>query len=225
MAYYDIYRATVVRNPSITDPRTTVKIVTLMDDIPDADLPKYPSFFANQLLNLPINSTVWCICNDTFDIGYVLGVSNIFSDAMANYNNYSSIKNSFTKILGNTLAGIEIGLPAFQDLYFTYVDNHILEAISTDKGIKITYHSDGGLFVIGPAGVIMSYSGGLISIGKNPTDGSSEINISATSIRLNGKVSMGNGLKNMYVLASKSKDAFVSLSDGSVARSSDSVVI
>jgi hypothetical protein len=226
MSYYEIYRATVVQNPSITDPRTTVRILTLMDGITDAKvLPKYPSFFANKLFNFQTGSTVWCLCNDTFDIGYVIGPSNVFSDAIDSYVNYSNVKDSFTKILQNTLSGIEVGLPNFSDLHFTYVDNNIMEAVSTKTGIKITYHSNGAMFVVGPVGIIMSYSDGLISLGKNTSSGSSEINITAKDIRLNGNVSLGTGTKKMYVLASKSKDAFISLSDGSIAKSSDSVVI
>jgi hypothetical protein len=226
MAYYELYRASVVKNPTTEDPRTVVRVLGLMDDIAkDTDLPKYPSFFANRLFNLPLKSIVWCVCNDTFDIGYVLGPSNVFSEAVKDYSSYSTIEESFLNVLKNSLSGIKLGLPNFQDLYFSYVDNNIIEAISTKTGLKITYHSNGALFMVGPVGIVMSYANGLISIAKNATNGTSEINISADSIRIKGAVSLGTGPNKMYVLASKTKDAYVSMSDGSVARSSDSVVI
>jgi hypothetical protein len=223
---YNLYRATVVEQPTIDDPRTTVKIATLMDNIEDlAVLPKYPSFYSYQLLNYPMGSMVWCVCNDTFDIGYVLGTSNIFSDTLTKYLNYSKIESNFKDIAKKTIAGINIGLQKFKDLLFLYVDANLMETIDTSTGTKIIYHSTGSLFVIGPYGIFSSFGNAIISISKNPSNGKDQIILSADTIRLNGKVALGNGNKSGYVLTSKTPGVRSALNDGSIVISSDSVVV
>jgi len=222
---WNIYKATVMSQASLKDPRVIVKIMTSMDDIDDISvLPRFPAFFADQFLNYPVGSAVWCLSNDDFDLGYVLGLTNVFSEAITDYTSYSRLESSFDSLIGKAVDGVDIGIPKFRNLVFSHVDQNLIEAFDTETGSKIIYHSTGSCFVIGPYGISMAYGKGLISLTKNKSSGKEQIVLSADSIRLNGKVSLGTGDKQSYVLGTSSKGTSISLNDGSVVFSSDMVV-
>jgi hypothetical protein len=213
---YVINRAVVVSTCTIKDPRLTVRILSLMDEITDVNvLPKYPSFFKNKIINFPVGSFVWVITTDDFYLGYVLGESNIFTEDATKYIQL----NTRITDLNKETTKIGAGFLDSTSLNFLYVDNNVIEAIDTSNGIKFTYNSSGSLSLQSDRGIFFKFGNSFFSISND------EILIKSKSISLSGKVQMGTKSGGRYVLGSSSPNVSYKIGDGAVLISTGDVVI
>lgn len=92
-----LYIAKIVGTSSSDDSRLQVRVLPHMKDLEDMDCPKWPFFFKDELYTGRKNELVWCICDDHFNVGFVLGPANYYA-------NYSSEYDSFTKNKGTSSA-------------------------------------------------------------------------------------------------------------------------
>jgi len=216
MSEYILSRATVIANGSEQDPRTTIRIDLLMDEIKDETvLPKYPSFSGSKILSFVIGTKVWVVSTKDYYIGYIIGKSNIFSETAADYEDFSSRLAAINN-MSITIGG---GYQTFSDLHFLYVDKNLIEAVNVKTGSRISYHSNGSLFIQSTAGFYMSQGESVIEMANN------EIILKADTISLNGRVALGNGNMSNYVLSTTSPGLTFVMNNGSIATSSEDVII
>lgn len=200
-----LYIAKVVGTSKQNDSRLQVQIIPYMEKI-DTDLcPKWPFFFKDELYSGKEGDMVWCICNDDFSTGYVLGIANFntnvsetFEKAIHPYTkkeiplspSYSSFEEG-----ESTLQKVAVSLSghtlSFSDLKALYWDSNCIHFIDRNSGSFILAFSYGSL-------MIMSSSLFAIHIGPEGSGpslkmDSSGVSISGDDIKLQAEhIGLGN---------------------------------
>lgn len=218
---YVLNRAKVMTPGTSKDPRLTVRILGLMDDITDPMvLPKYPSFFKNQRPNFPIDTIVWVLSTDDFYLGYVLGSANIFSEDITKFNppGTKTIEDVF-KTVNDLTSKCGAGFFNSDKMNFLYVDNNIIEAIDYETGTKLTYHSSGNILIQSERGFFMKMGKSLFSLNEY------QINLKADIINMAGEITLGKKGGSRYIVGSPTKNAVFKMADGAVLMTSGDVLI
>lgn len=184
---FKLYKAEVVSPGKPEDPRLTVRIVPHMVDISDESvLPKFPPFLKNHIPNFPVKTILWVISDEQFLVGYILGPTNVFSEFPDNYLNLK--KQMYTMNQVSLSAGS--GFHSYEDLYITYVDSNLIEAVDLQDGTRLIYHSSGSFYSQGPRGIYIKY-------------GVSTIEILPESISLKSKTITLSALENIVLSSEK----------------------
>ena len=89
-----LYIAKVVGTSSSDDSRLQVRVLPCMEDLEETDCPKWPFFFKDELYTGKKNELVWCICDDHFNVGFILGPANYYANYSSNYDTYTQNKGS-----------------------------------------------------------------------------------------------------------------------------------
>ena len=199
---YGLYLAEVVGVCNDDDDRLQIKILPQMEGISDSMCPKWPYFFRGEVLTGKIGELVWCICDNEFNIGYVLGLANYntYTDdnftttkdrttqetinlSIPNENLKEKIQDASLKILGTTLS--------FQNVKVTYWDENSIHMVERSSGGIIAAFAVGSLFVMRPDEFVV-HIGGSNSNSTFKID-SKTIGFQSENIKLQGdNVGLGN---------------------------------
>lgn len=175
---YNIYLAKVVGECTEKDSRIQVRITPNMDGIPEAMCPRYPYFFKDELLTGNVDDLVWCICDDEFSSGYILG--------LANYNSYSEENETFEEhsipvelqqTISDTFVELKASQISFKNIKVTHWNRNSIHFVERKTGGVIIAYDTGTLYILRPTEFIMKI-------------GSSSIKVDADGISL-----AGNALK------------------------------
>ena len=143
------------------DTRLQVKILPQMEDIADTECPKWPFFFKDEVFTGKADDLVWCISDDDFNIGYVLGPANYNTycdedyDTTNNPFNNDKIYLSFPGDLLNNISTSEF-YPAqegisFNNIKVTYWDKDCIHFVERSTGGSIIAYSSGSFLIMRPS--------------------------------------------------------------------------
>ena len=156
---YGLYIAKIVGVCSSTDNRLQIRILPQMSTLDENLCPKWPSFFKDELYTGLKGDLVWCICDDEFNNGYVLG--------LANYNTYGD--DEYSQITSeNKTINLSIPKEELQDKIQDYSVKLLAQKLDfTD--IKVTYWGDSSIHFIerSTGGFIIAFSSGSMLIMRN----------------------------------------------------------
>ena len=157
-----LYIAKVVGTSKNNDNRLQVQIIPHMEGIPTELCPKWPFFFKDELCSGKSGDMVWCICDDNFTIGYILGIANfttfVSEDFESTYHPYNKSKVSLSLPYSDfedgesTLQKASIKLKGetlnFSDYKALYWDSTCIHLIDRTSGSFIIAYSSGSLFIM-----------------------------------------------------------------------------
>jgi hypothetical protein len=180
-----LYRGKVTTPATAKDNRIQVQVLPHMSEIEQRDLyPFYPPFFKNEFIQTAKDDIVWLYCTEDFTIGYILGLASRFSydDSPIYYSKLETLINKLNDIEMN----YGLGLTSVDLLHCTYWDDNVINFVNKKTGSIGNLHSSGALHMV-------SGKGSIVDIVNNSIVyvGSDEVSLTAPTIRLNGKVVLG----------------------------------
>lgn len=199
---YGLYLAKIVGVCSNTDSRLQIKILPQMESISDDMCPKWPYFFRDEILTGAAGDLVWCICDNEFNNGYVLGLANYntYSDdayetskdrdtnkdiylSLPDENLKKKIQDASIKLLGSTLS--------FQNVKVTHWDTNSIHMVERDTGGFVIAFAVGSMFIMRPQEFIVHIGGA--TTGTSFKMDAETIGLKAENIKLQSeKVGLGS---------------------------------
>lgn len=188
---YGLYIGRVVGVASSTNSRLQVRILPHMETLEAADCPIWPSFFRDELYTGKENELVWCICDDEFNNGYVLGLANY---AAYSEDDYSTLTRGSTTIplsipkesLQDKISDVTAQLlgerVVFSDIKVTYWDSNCIHFIERSTGGTIIAYSSGSILIMRPTQFYVHIGG--ISNGTSLKIDSTGVSVSGSAIKL-----------------------------------------
>ncbi len=152
---YGLYIAAIIGVCSNTDSRLQVRILPQMTDIDASECPLYPYFFKDELFTGKEGDLVWCICDNEFNIGYILG--------LANYTTYTDDTYTTTSI-GNK--DINLSLPVDLKNKINQAGINLRGKALDFNDIKVTHWNDTSIHFVerSTGGLIIAYAVGSMLI-------------------------------------------------------------
>lgn len=190
---YGLYMAEIVGVSAKDNTRLQVRVLPDMNGLIKDYLPIWPSFFKHQALTGKIGDLVWCVANEEFTTGYVLGYVNSFTWG----GTYK--EDSLTKDFLDTLDDIHVELRGlvlnYRDIIVTYWDSSCIHFIERSTGGSISAFTSGTLSIVRPTEILQSVErGASVRINKE------EVVISGQTIRLDGNVRLGTNPKGKVLV-------------------------
>jgi hypothetical protein len=190
---YGIYIAEIAGVSAKDNTRLQVRILPGMETLPKEYLPIWPSFFKHQAITGKVGSLVWCIANEEYTVGYILGYVNSFTWA----GTYA--EDSLSKSLLDKLDSIHVNLRGtvlnYRDIIVTYWNDNCIHFVQRSDGSTIVAYTSGTLSVTRPTEILQSVQNGAsVRINRD------EVVISAGVIRLAGKVRLGENPKGQVLV-------------------------
>jgi hypothetical protein len=184
MTQYNLYRAEIEGKREESN-RYLLRVLPHMADFPDAQLlPDFPNFFQNEQPAYNRGDKVWIICEEDFQIGYVLGLCE------------PSIGSSYISIMKNiNEAEEEAGFPPsapsnisfYQQLevaldFFNRSNNQCGRILT--NGVVILYGFDGSFFIKNPGSAMLFSADGRVTIKtKDVEEDFKNVNIKAQEVQ------------------------------------------
>lgn len=223
---YGLYIASIVGVCTSEDSRLQVRILPQMTDISSERCPRFPYFFKDELFTGKNGDLVWCVCDDEFNVGYILG--------LANYNTYTD--DTFTTTTkGNTT--INLSLPTdlkesvkntclalkgetldFTDLKVTHWNDTSIHFVERNSGGFIIAYSTGSILIMRPTEFFVHIGPGKVDSGSSFKLDLNGVSFAGSSIKLeseqiglgkspSGKVLVTNGASAEAATTSKYVEA------------------
>lgn len=157
---YGLYIAKIVGVNTSADNRLQIRILPQMANLEESMCPKWPSFFKDELYTGRNGDLVWCVCDDNFDNGYVLGLANYAAYGDDAYSTITINKEEIPLSIPKEglqdkiseasvqLLGKRINL---QDVKVTYWDSNSIHFIERSTGGFIIAYSVGSLLIMRPS--------------------------------------------------------------------------
>ena len=174
---YGLYIGRVVGVASNTNSRLQIRILPHMETLEAADCPIWPSFFRDELYTGKENELVWCICDDEFNNGYILGLANYAAYSEDDYNTLT--RGSTTIPLSIQLLGERV---VFTDIKVTYWDSNCIHFIERSTGGTIIAYSSGSILIMRPTQFYILIGG--VSNGTSLKIDSTGVSMSGSEIKL-----------------------------------------
>lgn len=216
MDNYGLYIAKVVGTSSDEDSRLQVKVLPFMEDIEDGSCPKWPFFFKDELYSGKANELVWVVCDDHFNIGFILGPTN--------YTTYISGEYSSTTINGNKVTlsisqknlldaitksakvtgALAIGGDSNSnfsttDMKVSYWSSSCIHFVDRKNGGLVIAYSNGSILVMSPSKFFVHI--GSSSRGATIKMDSEGFNVCGSSVKLQGDyVGLGKSPKGKILV-------------------------
>ena len=209
MGSLSFYRAQII-SQVLNEGKFKVRILPHMIEIRDEELPIWPMFFKRELsINKP-GAYVWCLCNEDFTIGYIIGEANDFSN--------SPIQNLESLINGHLQNVIKSGgtINKFEDLKVYHIDDAFFEYVNITTGQKGQVNSDGAVQFMEGKKIIFSIGNSLVSLEPDL------ITISSKKVRFEGDIALGQGAGG--VVTSTDYGNIITLPSGQVLNVSEKIV-
>lgn len=166
----NLYLAKIVGCGKEGDNRLQIRVLPYMDDsteIGDDQCPKWPFFFKDELYIGTYGELVWCIGDDHFNVGYVLGPANYYTNYSSSYstatkNNkevilspsqeklLSTISNNITKVGASNMGAESSDNFSMNNMKVTFWSDSCIHFIDRDNGGFIIAYSSGSLLVMTP---------------------------------------------------------------------------
>ncbi len=203
MTEYILYRAKIEGNRSSQN-RFPVRILPDMADIQEKEnLPDYPCFFSTEQYAYTEGDVVWAICDEDFQIGYILGPCEP---------SIGSGYEPFLRRINDVEKQAQLPMSAPENLTFTQIMDVALDFYNRankqcgrilTNGAVIIYGFDGSIYVQNPQANIMFTKEGNVSIKAkalsqeitnmdvHATEVKEAFNTLATTVDGNAKVSVG----------------------------------
>ena len=190
---YGIYIGEIAGVSAKDNTRLQVRILPGMETLPKEYLPIWPNFFKHQAITGKVGSLVWCIANEEYTVGYILGYVNSFTWG----GTYA--EDSLSKSLLDRLDNIHVNLRGtvlnYRDIIVTYWNENCIHFVQRSDGSSIMAYTSGTLSVVRPTEILQSVQNGAsIRINRD------EAVITAGVIRLAGKVRLGENPKGKVLV-------------------------
>lgn len=190
---YGLYMAEIAGVSAKENTRLQVRILPDMASINKEYLPIWPSFFKHQALTGKPGDLVWCVANEEFTTGYILGYVN--SITWGGTYKEDSLSKSFLDNLDDIHVELRGLVLNYRDIIITYWDSSCMHFIERSTGASISAFSSGTLSIVRPNEILQSVEkGGSVRINKD------EVVISAATIRLAGDVRLGSNPKGKVLV-------------------------
>lgn len=198
---YAIYIAKIEGAATKGDSRLRVRVIPHMEGIAVDKLPSWPHFFRDKMITGTTFTTqpadyVWVIANEDFSIGYVLGLTNMFSFG-ASYGESSlsgtlmdAVSDAHIRLNGTTLS--------FNDTLITYWDGNSVHFVERSTGSYYIAFRNGTLHTVCNDKIACKVGASMFKITED------EIQMSAKNIRLNGEVRLGSNPKGKIMVSNGS---------------------
>lgn len=185
---YGLYIAEIAGIAAADNTRLQVRILPGMEGIAKEFLPIWPSFFKHQAITGKIGSLVWCVANEEFTTGYILGYVNSFT--WSGTYKEDSLSASLLDKIDNAHVTLRGTLLNYRDIIVTYWDDSCIHFTQRSDGASIIAYTSGTISVIRPTEILMTVgNGSSILINKE------DVVITAKNIRLAGKIRLGDNPK------------------------------
>jgi len=181
---YSLYIAKIEGVASAGNTRLQVRVLPHMESLDKDYLPIWPFFFGYQAITGKAGELVWCIANDEFTAGYVLGFVNSYTWS-GSYEE-SSIPQSLYDRIDDIHVELRGKLLNYKDIIVSFWNDTSIHFVDRSTGAHITAFTSGTLSIVRPEEIIMAV-GGTSMINMN----SEEIVITAKKVRLSGEVRLG----------------------------------
>lgn len=180
---YSIYLARIEGPITNSDSRLMVRVLPEMEDINPDQLPRWPSFFRNELLTGKPGALVWVISNEEFTTGFVLGYANFYT--WRDDYGEASIPKDLYDALDNANINLKGKVMNFADSQVTFWNENTLHFVERSSGSSIVAYSNGTIHAIRPEVVEIIVGSSVLQIKEE------EIIISAKNVRIEGEVKLG----------------------------------
>lgn len=225
-----LYIAKVVGTSKDDDSRLQVQIIPHMEGISTDLCPKWPFFFKDELYTGQSGDMVWCICDDNFTTGYILGIANFttfvseeFKEGYHPYNKTKvplSLSHSDFEDSQSNIQKIAVKLQGevlnFSDLKALYWDDKCIHFIDRSSGSFVMAFTFGSVLIMGPS--VFAVHIGPANAGSFLKLDSEGFNIKSDSVKLqsdniglgtnpSGKVLVTNGVDAAAAYTSKVVEA------------------
>lgn len=191
---YGLYIAEIVGVAAKDNTRVQVRITPGMEGIAKEYLPIWPSFFKHQAITGKVGELVWCVANEEFTTGYILGYVNSFTWG-GTYKD-DSLTESFLDRIDDVHVTLRGAVLNYRDIIVTYWNENCIHFIQRTDGSTIIAYTSGTLSIVRPTEILQSVqNGGSLRISKD------EAVITAKTIRLAGKVRLGENPKGNVLVS------------------------
>lgn len=157
---YGLYIAKIVGVSTQSDSRLQLQILPQMSSLDTSICPKWPFFFKDELFTGKYGDLVWCICDDSFNNGFVLGLANFGAYGEDYYETCNlgsqkiplslpyedlqeKISSTSVELLGQRIS--------FQDIKITHWNETSIHFIERSTGGFIIAYAVGSLLVMRPS--------------------------------------------------------------------------
>ena len=214
-----LYIAKVVGTSTAEDSRLQVKVLPFMEDLASASCPKWPFFFKDELYSGKSGELVWCICDDHFNVGFILGPANYYTNYSSEYSTAAKDNKEITlsiseskllnviydnarKVGATVIGGDSSSNFTITNMKVTYWDSSCIHFVDRTNGGSIIAYSSGSLLVMTPSEFFVHIGAATDSATgttlKINTDG---ISLMGSSIKLQGEeVSLGKNPKGSVLV-------------------------
>lgn len=157
---YGLYIAKIVGVCTSSDSRLQIQILPQMSSLDTTICPKWPFFFKDEAFTGKYGDLVWCICDDEFNNGFVLGLANFgaYGDdyyetynlgsqeiplSIPNENLQEKISSAAVELLGQRIS--------FQDIKVTHWNETSIHFVERSTGGFIVAFAVGSLLIMRPS--------------------------------------------------------------------------
>ena len=196
-----LYIAKVVYTSADEDSRLQVKVLPYMEDIPDSSCPKWPFFFKDELYSGRADELVWVVCDDHFNIGFILGPANYTTYVSGDYStatkdnktitlsvsqkNLLDAINTSAKAVGALAIGSESsGNFTTTDMKVSYWSDSCIHFVDRNNGGLVIAYSNGSIMVMSPSKFFVHI--GSSSSGATIKLDSSSFSVCGSSVKIQG---------------------------------------
>jgi hypothetical protein len=200
---HNLYIAKIEGTSPKNDSRLQVRILPHMEGLENGMLPIWPFFFANQTITGKAGELVWCIADDEFRAGYILGHAGMYSWE-GDYSS-SSLPDSLLTKLQDSIVEISGQLLYFKNLIVTFWNDKSLHFVEKDTGAHYTAFSNGSFSMQTShtaMQVVREDNGNMFSALRISRD---EIVLTSKVIRLEGDVRLGTNPKGQLLVSPTSR--------------------
>lgn len=189
---YGLYIGEIVGISANDNTRVQVRITPGMEDIAKDYLPIWPSFFKHQAITGKVGDLVWCIANEEFTVGYILGYVNSFTWGGTYADD--SLTSSFLDKIDDVHVALRGTVLNYRDIIVTYWDENCVHFIQRTDGSTIIAYTSGTLSIVRPTEILQSVGESSVRINKD------EIALVAQTVRLAGKIRLGDNPKGKVLV-------------------------
>jgi len=187
---YGVHIAEIVGIAGDNNFRMKVRVLPHMSEISDDYLPIWPNFFKGKGITGKVGELVWCLTNEEFTMGYILGMVAAYT-----YSG-SYADDSIPKTLLDRLDDIQVDLSGkllnYRNIEVTFWNQTSVHFVERETGTSIIAFATGSLH-------IMKDEEFMVAIGDGKSETTSmikmtadEIVFSSKNIRLQGSIKLGN---------------------------------
>lgn len=162
---YSLFLAKIVGDVTNEDSRLQVRITPNMDAIPDEMCPRYPYFFQDEALTGSYGDLVWCVCDEEFSSGYVMGLANYntYSEESGTFKDYS-IPTDLKENASQALLNLKAAELNFNNVKVSHWDQNSIHFIERKTGGSIIAFKSGTLYIMRPTEFIIRIANSSIKL-------------------------------------------------------------